>query len=237
MKKLLGIIMLAVTFNVAAQTNTDLLAHYKAYYKQMQTQGDIQGVINALTHLNVLEPNQARLDTLAVLYMNGGKHAQALNTIGYEKKATDSDMAVEVKAICLKAVNQPQLALEHYEELFKRKPNVMAAYELADLKIQLNDLTGAMESVNYGLANAKDDMMRAYYETQTPYQVPVKAGFTYLKGILKFRENEQDLDGAIAILNEAITMAPNFNLATLSRQALEARKTQPAPQQPPVKQN
>ena len=36
----------------------------------MQSQADIQGVINALTHLNVLEPSQARKDTLATLYMN-----------------------------------------------------------------------------------------------------------------------------------------------------------------------
>lgn len=221
---------MAVTFTVTAQTNSDLLNHYKAYYKQMQTQGDVQGVINALTHLNVLEPNQARLDTLAALYMNAGSHAQALNTIGYEKKANDSDMAVEVKAICLKAVNQPQLAVEHFEELFKRKPTAMLAYELADLKIQLNDLTGAMVNITYGIANAKDDEMRAYYESQTPYQVPLKAGFTYLKGIMKFRENEQDIDGAIAILNEAIQIAPNFNLAILSRQALEGRKAQPQPQ-------
>jgi tetratricopeptide (TPR) repeat protein len=227
MKKLLGIMIMVVAFNVTAQTNSDLLNHYKAYYKQMQAQGDIQGIINALTHLNVLEPNQARLDTLAALYMNGGSHNQALNTIGFEKKASDSDMAVEVKAICLKAVNQPQLAVEHFEELFKRKPTAMLAYELAELKLQLKDFTGAMVSVTYGLANAKDDEMRAYYESQTPYQVPLKAGFTYLKGILKFSENEQDLDSAIATLNEAIQMAPNFNLATLSRQALEARKTQP----------
>ncbi|MFK2818530.1 hypothetical protein U0L90_00265 [Flavobacteriaceae sp. LMIT009] len=230
MKKLLGIMTMVVAFNVTAQTNADLLNHYKAYYKQMQTQGDMQGVINALTHLHVLEPNEARLDTLAALYMNAGNHNQALNTIGYEKKANDSDMAVEVKAICLKAVNQPQLAVEHFDELFKRKPTAMLAYELADLKIQLNDLTGAMVNITYGMANAKDDEMRAYYETQTPYQVSLKAGFTYLKGILKFRENEQDIDGAIAILNEAIQIAPNFNLATLSRQALESRKTQPQPQ-------
>lgn len=227
MKKIVGIITLVVAFNATAQSNTNLLEHYKAYYKQMQTQGDTQGVINALTHLSLLEPSQARLDTLAVVYMNAGQHAQAINTIGYEKNANDSDMAVEVKAICLKALNQPQLALEQYEELFKRKPNVMVAYELADLKIQLNDTTGAAVNITYGLANAKDDMMRAYYESQTPYQVPVKAAFTYLKGVLKFRENEQDIDAAIALIDEALQMAPNFNLANLGKQALESRKNQP----------
>ena len=57
----------------------------------MQSQADIQGVINALTHLNVLEPSQARKDTLATLYMNEGRHVEALNTIGIEKNDSDSD--------------------------------------------------------------------------------------------------------------------------------------------------
>ena len=30
------------------------------------------------------------------------------------------------------------VAVEHFDELFKRKPTAMLAYELADLKIQLN---------------------------------------------------------------------------------------------------
>ena len=72
----------------------------------MRTQGDVQGVINALTHLNILSPSQARKDTLDVLYMNEGKHVQALNTIGIDRNENDSDMAVEVKAISLQVLNQ-----------------------------------------------------------------------------------------------------------------------------------
>lgn len=227
MKKVIGILLMFVAFQMNAQNNSELLKHYEAYYTQMKKQGDVQGVINALTHLNVLAPNQARLDTLAVLYMNGGKHMQALNTIGIDKNENDSDMAVEVKAVCLQALNEPQRALEHFEVLFKRSPNVMLAYEMADIKIQLNDLTGARVNITYGMANSKDEVKRTYYDTQTPYQVPVKAAFTYLKGLVKFKENEQDLDGAIAILDEALALAPNFNLALLSKNALIARKNPP----------
>ena len=97
-------------------------------------------------------------------------------------------MAVEVKALSLQALNQPARALEHYEEMFRRKPNVLIAYEMADLKIQIKDLTGASVNITYGMANAKDDMMRTYYESQRPYQVPIKAGFLYLKGLVKFQE-------------------------------------------------
>ncbi len=51
----------------------------------MQQQGDIQGIINAMTHLIVLEPNVSRKDTLAALYMNEGKYKQALSLVGIEK--------------------------------------------------------------------------------------------------------------------------------------------------------
>ena len=160
MKKLIGLIIFVVAFQAKGQSFDALSTHYEAYYKQMKKQGDVQGVIDALTHLNVIKPNQSRLDTLAVFYMNEGRHIQALNTIGIELKSDDSDMAVEVKAVSLQALNQPERALEQYEVLFKRKPNALVAYELADLKVQMNDLVGASLNITYGIANSKDDVLR-----------------------------------------------------------------------------
>tara|TARA_B100001063_G_scaffold88815_1_gene82612 strand:- start:496 stop:1113 length:618 start_codon:yes stop_codon:yes gene_type:complete len=203
-----------------------MLAHYIEYYKQMRTQGDVQGVINALTHLNILSPSQARKDTLAVLYMNEGKHIQALNTIGIERNENDSDMAVEVKAISLQVLNQIERSVEHYEELYKRKPNPLVAYELADLKIQLDDLLGATKHITFGVANSKSDVMRTYYESQSQYQVPMKAAFIYLKGLVRFKENKTlNIDAAIEIMDEALAIAPNFNLAQISKDALLSQKT------------
>lgn len=228
MKKLIGLIIFAFAFQINAQDNSTLLKHFEAYYKQMKSQGDLNGVINALTHLNILSPKQSRIDTLAVLYMNDGKHMQALNTIGIDKDENDSNMAVEVKAVSLQALNQRERAIEQYEVLFKRMPSVMIAYELADLKIQTNDLMGATLHITYGIANSKPEIKNTYYETQTPYQVPIKAGFVYLKGMVKFQENnELNIDAAIALLDEALTIAPNFNLAKISKEALQSRKNAP----------
>ena len=50
---------------------------------------------------------------------------------------SDSDLAVQVKAFSLKAINDIEQAMIHYEELFKRKPNPFIAYELAEMKICL----------------------------------------------------------------------------------------------------
>ena len=79
MKKLITISIFIFAVSFHAQEPKNLLDHYSKYYKQMQSQGDIQGVINALTHLNVLEPSQARKDTLATLYMNEGMELQWRN--------------------------------------------------------------------------------------------------------------------------------------------------------------
>jgi tetratricopeptide (TPR) repeat protein len=193
----------------------------------MKKQGDVQGIISALTHLNVLEPNVARQDTLAYLYLSEGKYVQALNTIGVEKNATDSDMNVEVKALALKNLNQPKMALEHYEELYKRDPNPYLAYDMADMKIQINDLAGARTNIEYGLTNSKEDQKRAFYETQQPYETSLKAAFLCLKGLLSFTENKTaNIDTALKLMNDALAIDPNFNLAKVSRQALESQKAQ-----------
>lgn len=225
MKKLIGLLIVLSAFQINAQNNSELLKHYQAYYEQMQYQGDVQGVINALTHLYVIEKKVETRDTLAVYYMNDGNHVQALNLIGVEKNDDDSNLAVEVKAVSLQALNQPAKALEHYEVLFKRNPNVLIAYELADLKIQTNNLTGATSNITYGIANSKDDIGRTYYDSQNPYQVSIRAAFTYLKAIVKYRENpEVNFDASIALLDEALKLAPNFNRAKLTKDALIAQK-------------
>ncbi|MBT7882200.1 MAG: hypothetical protein HN624_07150, partial [Flavobacteriaceae bacterium] len=127
MRNLYILLLFSIASLSYSQDSNSLLNHYKQYYEQMKSQGDVQGVINGLTHLNVLEPSQARADTLAVLYMNEGRHVQALNTIGIESNKSDSDMAVEVKAISLQFLNQLDRSIVHYEELFRRKPNPLIA--------------------------------------------------------------------------------------------------------------
>lgn len=228
MRKIVVLIFLVLGTVTSAQTNSELQKHYEAYYKQMRVQGDINGLINALTHLNVLKPSQELRDTLAYVYANNNQHLQALNTIGIEKKDSDSDLAVQVKAISLKALNQPKRALEQFEALFARTPNPYLAYELADLKIQTGDNEGASINIEYGIANSKDEMKYAFYERQQPYEVPIKAAFIHLKGLVIYNMNKDNIDEAVAAIDEALKIDPNFNLASLSKQALESRKTTPA---------
>ncbi|MBT4916376.1 MAG: hypothetical protein HON66_06075, partial [Formosa sp.] len=55
MNKIKYTIILAFAFlQTQSQNTSDLLAHYKAYYSQMQKLGDTQGIINAMNHLIIL---------------------------------------------------------------------------------------------------------------------------------------------------------------------------------------
>lgn len=227
MKRILIVALLLSGMFSNAQTSSELQKHYEAFYNAMRMQGDVNGVINALTHLNVLAPNKERLDTLAYIYANNNQHLQALNTIGIEKDSTDSDLAVQVKAISLQSLNQPKRALEQYEILYQRGANPYLAYEMADLKIQTEDSAGALQYINYGIENAQDGMKYAFYERQQPYEVPLEAAFLHLKGLVQYNMDKDNIDTAIATIDQALKMDPNFNLASLSKQALESRKATP----------
>ncbi|MCK0160944.1 hypothetical protein [Allomuricauda sp. F6463D] len=228
MKKTLLLLLLLVGYTGISQTNNDLLKHYEDYYQEMRLQGDVNGIIGALTHLNVLSPSKQRRDTLAFIYMNNGQHMQALNTIGIENDSNDSDLAMQIKAFSLKALNQPKRALEHFEALYSRNSSPYLAYEMADLKIQTGDTDSALPNIEYGIANATDEMKYAFYERQQPYEVPLKAAFYHLKGLADFNMDKENIDAAIASIDEALKIAPNFNLASLSKQALESRKKEAA---------
>lgn len=227
MKKLIVVLGLLSFVSLNAQTSEELKAHYQKYYDLMKSHGDVQGIIDALTHLEVIAPNQANRDTLGYLYATEGRFIQALNVLGVEQNATDSDMNIEVKAMALKNLNQVQMAVDQYKVLFDRNPDPMLAYEVADLMAQVNDLAGAKAKIEYGMANVKDDMKRTFYESQQPYQTSLKAAFMYLKGIVLFKENQKaNVDESLRLVNEALTIDPNFNLAKITREALENQKVQ-----------
>lgn len=227
MKKLTFLLLFAIAFFGNAQTKSELQKHYEAFYKEMQQQADMDGVIIALTHLNVISPSKERKDTLAYVYSSTNRYMQALNTVGIDKNDTDSDLAIQVKAVSLKALNQPKRSLEQFEILYKRNPNAYLAYEVADLKIQTGDSKGAETEINYGLANSTDDMKHAFYERQQPYEVPLKAAFLHLKGLVQYNLDKNNIDAALASIDAALKIDPNFNLASLSKQALESRKAKP----------
>ncbi|TRZ46497.1 hypothetical protein [Robertkochia solimangrovi] len=224
MKKSLVILAMILTGGAFAQSDAVLTKHYEAFYKQMKKQGDIRGAIDALTHLNVIAPDAARTDTLAYYYSNTNQHVQAINLLGTEKDTQASDLAVEVKAISLKSLNQPQLAVQQFDILFSRTPDVYLAYELVDLNLQIGKTVEAETYIKYGLENAKDDQMLPFYDSKPPYQVPIKAAFKYQEGLLHYNKDKTDIDTAVKYIDEAIAIAPNYLTAKHIRDLLLKQK-------------
>jgi tetratricopeptide (TPR) repeat protein len=145
--------------------------------------------------------------------------------------AEDSDVALSARAISLKNLGDNQRALNAFQLLFDKNQSPFTAYEVADLKILTGNTEAAMEDVEFGLANASDEMNYAFFERQQPYQVPLKAAFMHLKALITFNGKNENIEEAVAIFDEALKMAPNFNLASLSRGALLERKEQNQAQQ------
>ncbi|QXP60781.1 hypothetical protein [Olleya sp. HaHaR_3_96] len=225
MKKILYLALFSFSFGAIAQSNDDLTKHYEAYYKQMKTQGDAQGIINAITHLNVLKPSEARKDTLAYIYLNEGKFNQALNTIGIEQKATDSDMALEVKAVSLKSLGNAEGSYPFFKTIYDKYQNAQVAYELAEINLNMNKLTEAKKYIDLGLANVKDNQGKSFYETQQPYKVPLKSAFYYLDALIKFNENKDtNKTAAVLLLDKALAIEPRFNMALLAKNALSPQE-------------
>ena len=58
------------------------------------------------------------------------------------------------------------------------------------------------------------------------YHLLKHLAFIYLKGLVRFKENKTlNIDAAIEIMDEALAIAPNFNLAQISKDALLSQKT------------
>lgn len=207
-----------------ANSQDAIKKHYEAYYQQMKKFGDIDGAIEGLSHLVVMEPTEAKKDTLAYLYLQANKPLQAVNVVGESK----SDLALRTKALAFKALNNPKQAIENYEALLTKSKSVLDAYELAQLQYGIQRLGEARATINFGLQNAKDEKVRIFVKGNSYLETPVKAAFLNMLGLIEYNSDKANIDRAIAIFDEALKIDPQFVLAAENKKGLLAQKNQPA---------
>ncbi|HEX9602095.1 MAG TPA: hypothetical protein VF985_11445, partial [Mariniflexile sp.] len=71
----------------------------------------------------------------------------------------------------------------------------------------------------------KDDMKKAFYETQTPYEVSLKSAFMYLNALSTYnKDKKENIDKAVDILDATLKLSPNFNLIQLTKNELLRQK-------------
>jgi hypothetical protein len=68
-------------------------------------------------------------------------------------------------------------------------------------------------------------MKHAFYESQQPYEVPLKAAFMYLNALSTYnKDTKVNIDASVDILDAALKMAPNFNLINITKNELLRQK-------------
>ena len=86
-------------------------------------------------------------------------------------------------------------------------------------------MTDADKHIKYGLANSKDEQKKAFYESQTPYEVSLKSAFMYLDALLIYNKDAKaNIDAAVDILDAALKASPNFNLIQITKNELLRQK-------------
>lgn len=194
--------------------------HYKGYYKMMLNNNDLDGAIEGLSHLVLLEPTQGRKDTLAYMYLQGNKLVQAVSVVGDSK----TDLALKTKALAFKGLNDPKKAIENYEQLIAKNNSVLDAYELAQLQFGIQRYGEAKATINYGLQNAKDEKVRIFIKGSSYLETPVKAAFLNVLGLIEYSMDKANIDKAVAIFDEALKIDPQFVLALENKKGLLAQK-------------
>ncbi|MFD0963683.1 tetratricopeptide repeat protein [Pseudofulvibacter geojedonensis] len=197
-----------------------LKSHYEAYYKQMKSYGDLNGAIEGLNHLMIIEPTQSRKDTLAYLYLQANKALQAIKVVGESK----SDLALRTKALAFKNLNNPKQAIENYETLISKNKSVLDAYELAQLQYGIQRYGEAKATINFGLQNAKDEKVKIFVKGASYLETSVKAAFLNVLGLIEYSMDKANVDKAIAIFDEALKIDPKFVLALENKKGLLAQK-------------
>lgn len=206
---------------------TDALKkHYETYYKQMKSYGDLNGAIEGLNHLMVMEPTEARKDTLAYLYLQTNKALQAIKVVGESK----SDLALRTKALAFKNLNSPKQAIENYEALITKNKSVLDAYELAQLQFGIQRYGEAKATINFGLQNATDEKVKIFVKGTSYLETPVKAAFLNVLGLIEYSMDKAHVDKAIAIFDEALKIDPEFVLALENKKGLLAQKNGVGPE-------
>ena len=203
---------------------SDLAKHYQAYYKQMLQYNDLDGAIGALNHVILLDPSsEARKDTLGFLYLQSNKPLQAVKVVD----ASTSEMALRTKALGYKALNVPKKAIENYEKLIGLNKSVMDAYELAQLQFSIQRFGEAKSTIAFGLQNAKDEKVRIFVKGNNYLETPIKAAFFNILGLIEYNLDKSNIDGALAIFDEALKIDPKFVLAIENKKGLLAQKNKP----------
>lgn len=160
-------------------------------------------------------PNNNRYpELLANLYFEAGQYASsAVAAIDLLERNDQNAAALEIAAYSLEQLGAMDRALPNFERHYLITGNLFSLYKSAYLQFSLDKEEEAMNSVNMIIRDRKstDEIIGFPTAGNDTQQVNLKAAALNLKGMIYM--GQKNKAEAIEALNEALSLAPDFQLA------------------------
>jgi len=221
-------LMLFTNVSATSQVNTTL---HKAVFTQGLLSGDLQTAITAANYLIAVEPASPYIDSVAILYFNGGNTEAAYYWVAQSlgKRPKNFEM-LELKAMCLQKTGKAVEAIEAYNALYVLQHKAIHAYQVMCLQYQIRRILECALTAQQVIQNGQIDsniVIDYSPDGKSQYHTPLAAAIynVYGAALTDLKRHED----ARAAFEEALKMDKNFILASRNLQALkQAEQEAPA---------
>lgn len=198
-------------------------SHYARTYQVALRYNDYNVAKHALYNLLVENPqNDSILYSLSLLYVQGQQYASAVlsanDIIAVKPNHTG---ALEIAAVSYDNLGIKDKALDSYEKLYLNTDDYQILYKMAFLQYDLKKYAEAKTNVDILLGKKETEELKSVYTLADNQQkeFPIKVPLLTLKGMLTNATG--DKEGARKLYNEALSLSPDFELATQQLQELD----------------
>ncbi len=198
-------------------------SHYARTYQVALRYNDYNVAKHALYNLLVENPqNDSILYSLSLLYIQGQQYASAvLSAKDILAIKPDHTGALEIAAISYENLGIKDKALDSYEKLYLNTDDYQTLYKMAFLQYDLGRHNEAKTNVDILLEKKETEELKSVYTLANNEQkeFPIQVSLLTLKGMIS--KATGDKEAARKLYNEALSLAPDFELATQELQELD----------------
>lgn len=190
-------------------------SHYARTYQAAIRYNDYNVAKHALYNMLVENPqNDSILYSLSLIYIQGQQYASAvLSANDILTLKPDHTGAMEIAAISYENLGIKDKALSNYETLYLNTEDYNTLYKMAFLQYDLAKYSEAKTNVDILLGKKETEELKSVYTLANNEQkeFPIKVSILTLKGMIS--ASSGDAAGAKKLYNEALALAPDFELA------------------------
>ncbi|NNC69490.1 MAG: hypothetical protein HKN90_01560 [Flavobacteriaceae bacterium] len=209
-----GITLLATVLSISAQDAKDTTID-KQVMRQALLYGDNNIAATSIYNIIAKEGvNSSYKDSLAYLYFNGRRFSSCF-MVCKDILSRDSGKQdiLEMQAVSLENLGVLDKAAQSYAKLVVKSNNNYHAYKLANIYFALKKYKEAMNAIEKAesLNDTGTIKITTPINKNLNQQVSLKSAMANLKGLIQFATD--DLEGAKASFQQAVTLEPDFKLA------------------------